>query len=51
VRAEAARGLGRLRLVESHSTLLTLCRDIEPGVAGVAREAIAVFRKTDPAAA
>jgi HEAT repeat protein len=51
VRAEAARGLGRLRLVECHSTLLTLCRDIEPGVAGVAREAIAVFRKTDPAAA
>ena len=51
IRAEAARGLGRLRMAECHSTLLTLCRDLEPGVAGVARDAIALFRKTDPAAA
>jgi HEAT repeat protein len=51
IRSEAARGLGRLGLAECHSTLLTLCRDVEPAVAGVARDAIALFRKTDPAAA
>jgi HEAT repeat protein len=51
IRAEAARGLGRLHTAECHPTLLTLCRDLEPGVAGAAREALALFRNTDPAAA
>ena len=51
VRAEAARGLGRLGLPECHDTLLTLVRDVEPAVATSAREALAMLRKADTAAA
>jgi HEAT repeat protein len=45
IRAEAARGLGRLGLRECHDTLLTLARDVEPAVASTAREGLALFRK------
>ncbi|HTC23125.1 MAG TPA: HEAT repeat domain-containing protein, partial [Gemmatimonadales bacterium] len=41
LRNEAARGLGRLGLPESRSTLLTLVRDVEPVVARTARSALA----------
>ena len=50
VRSEAARGLGRLKLEAGQEILLTLARDVEPAVAGVAREALAMIRKTDSAA-
>jgi HEAT repeat protein len=51
IRAEAARGLGRLRMPEVHDVLLTLARDVEPAVASTAREALALFRKSTGAAA
>ena len=50
IRAEAARGLGRLNMAESQAALLTLVRDIEPGVAAIARDALALHRKVAPAA-
>lgn len=50
IRAEAARGLGRLQMAECHASLLTLARDVEPGVATIAREALALHRKVAPAA-
>jgi HEAT repeat protein len=51
IRAEAARGLGRLQLSECQDALLTLVRDMEPAVAGAAREALVGLRKSGPAAA
>jgi HEAT repeat protein len=51
IRAEAARGLGRLRMAEVDDVLLTLARDVEPAVASTAREALALFRKSTGAAA
>jgi HEAT repeat protein len=51
IRAEAARGLGRVRLAEGQETLLTLARDIEPAVSSAAREALALLRRVDSAAA
>ena len=51
IRAEAARGLGRLSLAAGRDALLTLARDVEPAVAGAAREALATLRKVDSAAA
>jgi HEAT repeat protein len=51
IRAEAARGLGRLRMEEAQTALLTLARDVEPAVASTAREALALLRKSTGAAA
>ena len=51
IRAEAAHGLGRLRLPECQAPLLTLARDVEPAVANAAREALAPIRKAGSAAA
>lgn len=50
IRVEAARGLGRLHLAECQEPLLTLARDVEPAVATMAREALALHRKAAPAA-
>lgn len=50
IRAEAARGLGRLHLEECQTPLLTLARDVEPAVATIAREALTLHRKVAPAA-
>ena len=50
IRVEAARGLGRLQMAECHAPLLTLARDVEPAVATMAREALALHRKVAPAA-
>ncbi|HEV8177275.1 MAG TPA: HEAT repeat domain-containing protein, partial [Gemmatimonadales bacterium] len=50
IRVEAARGLGRLHLAECQEPLLTLARDVEPAVAAMAREALALHRKVAPAA-
>ncbi len=51
VRLQSAQGLGRLKLKEGHDILLTLARDVEPAVAATAREALAMIRKPDSAAA
>jgi HEAT repeat protein len=51
IRAEAARGLGRLGMAECRDALLTLARDVEPSVASTARDALASLRKGAPAAA
>jgi HEAT repeat protein len=51
IRVEGARGLGRLRVAECHDALLTLARDMEPAVATAAREALALLRQVDSAAA
>ncbi|MEA2722457.1 MAG: hypothetical protein QOH59_228 [Gemmatimonadales bacterium] len=50
IRVEAARGFGRLQMAECQVPLVTLARDVEPAVATMAREALALHRKAAPAA-
>lgn len=45
IRAEAARGLGRLGMRECHETLMTLARDEEAAVASTARDGLTFLRK------